>query len=196
MKAVIFEKPGDESVLTIGEADRPAMEPGCVRLRVHSSAVNRADLLQRMGFYPPPPGASPILGLEACGEITELAPDLAETGAWRLGDTVMALLSGGGYGEEVVVDARHVMPVPDQIGSPDAGAVPEVFLTAYLNLVILGGLRAGERVLIHGGSGGVGTAAIQIAKHLGARVWTTAGSAERASRCEGLGADVAIDYRS
>lgn len=193
MKAIVFDQPGDESVLRWADAPDPVCGPGQVVLASRSTSVNRADLLQRRGFYPPPKGASPILGLEVAGQVGEVADDVT---GWEPGDHAMALIAGGGYGSRVVVDARHLMPIPKAVGLPDAGGVAEVFLTAYLNLVQLGGLKAGERVLIHGGSGGVGTAAIQIAKHVGAEVWTTAGGPERAQRCAELGADRAIDYKA
>lgn len=193
MQAVVFEAPGGADVLRWSEVEAPACGVGQVALRVRATAVNRADTLQRQGYYPPPPGASPLLGLEAAGVVEEVGEGVTD---WRPGDEAMALLAGGGYAERVVVDARHLLSVPPAIGLPDAGAVPEVFLTAYLNLVEEGGLRSGERVLIHGGSGGVGTAAIQIARHLGAEVWTTAGGADRCERCRALGAHVAIDHRA
>lgn len=193
MKAIVYQAHGDESVLRWGEAEAPALVPGSVRVAVASTSVNRADLLQRQGFYPPPPGASPILGLELAGRVVEVADGVAD---WQPGDEVMALVAGGGYAEEAVVDARHLMPVPAAVGLPDAGAVPEVFLTAWLNLFELGGLSAGGRVLIHGGSGGVGTAAIQLARQVGAEIWTTAGGPERVAQCVALGAEHGIDYRS
>ncbi len=156
---------------------------------MRATAVNRADVLQRQGHYPPPPGASPLLGLEAAGEV------VVGAGPWKPGDLAVALLAGGGYAERVAVPAEHLVAVPRAVGLPDAGGVLEVFLTAYLNLVELGGLRAGERVLIQGGSGGVGTVAIQLARHLGAEVWTTA-SAAKLERCLALGATRALDYRA
>lgn len=175
-------------------ADVPDLSPGPgeVRLRVHATSVNRADLLQVAGHYPPPPGASPIVGLEAAGVIDAVGPGVV---GWRVGDRAMSILAGGGYAEAVLIDARHLLPVPAAMDLHTAGAVPEVFMTAWLNVLRLGGLRAGERVLIHGGSGGVGTAAIQLARQVGAEVWTTAGGPERCARCVALGADVAVDHR-
>lgn len=190
MRAIRCEGAGGVEVLRYVE-DEPAPErpEGWLRIAVEASAVNRADLLQRRGFYPPPPGASELLGLEAAGRVVEPA------GEFEVGQRVMALLPGGGYASEVVVDPRHALPVPERVGLPAAGGVMEVFLTAYLNLSPLGGLRAGERVLVHGGSGGVGTAAIQWARELGAEVWVTA-SAGKLERCRALGAERALDYAS
>lgn len=189
MRAIVCRGSGGPEVLEWTEVPDPEPGPGEVLLEVHASAVNRADVLQRQGHYPPPPGASPLLGLEAAGEV------VVGAGPWRPGDRAVALLAGGGYAERVAVPAEHLVPVPRAVGLPDAGGVLEVFLTAYLNLVELGGLRAGERVLIQGGSGGVGTAAIQLARHLGAEVWTTA-SAAKLERCLALGATRALDYRT
>lgn len=185
--------PGDESVLRVGEAPAPPLGVGAVRIRVVATAVNRADLLQRQGSYPPPPGASPILGLECAGTVSEIAADVS---GWRVGDRVMALLAGGGYAEEVVVDAGSVLPVPASLPLEEAAGVPEVFLTAYLNLFELGGLTAGGAALVHGGGSGVGTAAIQLCKVAGAHVYVTAGSDAKCQRCRELGADLAVNYRS
>jgi putative PIG3 family NAD(P)H quinone oxidoreductase len=179
----------DGGELVWGEAPEPAPQPGEVLIEVASTSVNRADLLQAAGRYPPPPGASSILGLEAAGTVKQGA------GRWKPGDQVMALLAGGGYAERVAAPAEHCLPVPAAVGLQAAGGLMEVFLTAFLNLAELGGLQAGERVLIHGGSGGVGTAAIQLAKLLGAEVWTTA-SAPKLAACQALGADRALDYRA
>jgi putative PIG3 family NAD(P)H quinone oxidoreductase len=188
MRAILYDEEGN---LRWGEAPTPEPGPGEVRLRVVSTSVNRADLLQKRGLYPPPPGASSILGLEAAGRVDAVGEGVD---GWSVGDEAMALLAGGGYAEAVVADARHLMPVPASLALEDAGAVPEVFLTAWLNLAGVASLSPGERVLIHGGSGGVGTAAIQIARRLGAEVWTTAGSPERCARCAELGAHRAFDY--
>lgn len=193
MKAILYDRHGDESVLRWGDAPEPEAGAGEVVLEVRATAVNRADLLQRLGYYPPPPGASEILGLEAAGRVHAVGEGVS---GWRVGDEAMALLAGGGYAERVAVDARHLLPVPRAIGLPDAAAVPEVFITAWLNLCVLAGLKAGERVLVHGGSGGVGTAAIQIARWIGAEVWTTAGGPERVARCLELGAHHGIDHRA
>ena len=198
MKAVLVDHPGDERVLRLGDAPAPSLVPGALRIRVHATAVNRADLLQRQGLYPPPPGASPILGLECAGEVVEVAPDVE---AFRPGDRAMALLAGGGYAEEVVVDAGSAMPVPESLSLEAAAAVPEVFLTAHLNLFELGALRdagsaggPGGSALVHGGGSGVGTAAIQLVKAARGTVLVTAGSEEKCARCRALGADAAFDY--
>lgn len=178
--------------LEIGDAPRPPLGPRDLRIDVRATAVNRADLLQRAGRYPPPPGASEILGLECAGLVSEVGADVR---GWSVGDRAMALLAGGGYAEEVVVDAGSAMRVPDALGDEEAAAIPEVFLTAFLNLFLLARLRDGETVLIHGGGSGVGTAATTLAKLAGARVIVTAGSREKCERCLAHGADVAIDYR-
>lgn len=178
--------------LVLGEAPSPALGPNDLRIAVYATSVNRADLLQRAGRYPPPPGASPILGLECAGVVSEVG---AEVRGWEVGDRAMALLAGGGYAEEVVVDAGSAMHVPEGMSLEEAAAVPEVFLTAFLNLFLLARLEAGQSVLIHGGGSGVGTAATTLAKLAGARVLVTAGSAEKCAQCLSHGADVAINYR-
>lgn len=166
------------------EAERPACDAGQVRIRVAAAGLNRADLLQRAGLYPPPPGASPYLGLECAGIIEEVG-----AGAdWRVGDRVCALLAGGGMAEEVVVDARHVLPAPENLSLHEAAAIPEVYATAWLNIFQLGALKAGEKVLVHAGASGVGSAAIQLCKAFGSPVWVSVGSAERLAHCKGLGA--------
>jgi putative PIG3 family NAD(P)H quinone oxidoreductase len=192
MKAVICAEFGDESVLKLQHCPSPECGPEEVLIKTSSTSVNRADLLQRQGFYPPPEGASVILGLEAAGEIIEVGKGVQ---GYQVGEEVMALLTGGGYCERVVASEGHVMKVPGSVSRVDAGAIPEVFLTAFLNLVVLGQMKPKERILIHGGSGGVGTAAIQLARILGAEVWTTCGSDERAEKCVGLGAHRALNYR-
>jgi putative PIG3 family NAD(P)H quinone oxidoreductase len=193
MKAVLIDSPGDEAVLRVGDAPEPALGAGELRLAVAASAVNRADLLQRQGLYPPPPGASPILGLECAGTVLAVGDGVA---GWKVGDRAMALLAGGGHAEQVVVHAGSAMHVPARLSLEEAAAVPEVFLTAFLNLFELGALPDGGAALIHGGGSGVGTASIQLAKAAGAQVLVTAGSAEKCARCVELGADVAIDYRN
>ncbi len=192
MQAIVIEQPGDESVLQLGSAPDPVLGPGQVRIDVAASALNRADLLQRQGMYPPPPGASPILGLECSGVISELGEGVS---GWKLGDRVMALLAGGGYAEQVVVDAGSCMPVPPSLDLVEAAGLPEVCLTVFLNVFQLGGLEAGGWLLVHGGGSGIGTAAIQMAREAGARVIVTAGSDEKCARCRELGADVAVNYR-
>jgi tumor protein p53-inducible protein 3 len=191
VRAIVFDRSGDESVLRIGEVERPALVDGAIRIRVHTTAVNRADLLQRQGHYPPPPGASPILGLECAGEVIEVAADVK---GWRKGDRAMALLPGGGYAEEAVADAGSAIHIPDALSWEEAGATPEVFLTAYLNVFEHARAKRGETLLIHGGGSGVGTAATTLAKLAGLRVIVTAGSKEKCDRCLTHGADVAINY--
>ncbi len=195
MRAILVREPGDESVLTLGDAPAPVLGPADLRIRVRATAVNRADLMQRQGFYPPPPGASPILGLECAGEVIEVGP---EAHRFRVGERAMALLAGGGYAEEVCVDHGSVLPVPDGMSDEEAGAFPEVFFTAFSNLFLpgLGALAAGESALVHGGGGGVGTAAILLLREARHRCIVTVGSAEKARRCLALGASEAIDYRT
>lgn len=190
MRAILFDQPGGSEVLYLGEA--PAPEPAADELlvRVRATAVNRADTLQRRGGYPPPPGASPILGLELAGEVVQPA------GEWQVGDRIMAVVTGGGYAELAAVPAGMAMRIPERFSFEQAAAIPEVFLTAYLNLFSLGELQAGETVLIHAGASGVGTAAIQLARAAGARVIVTAGSDAKLARCIELGAEVAINYRT
>jgi putative PIG3 family NAD(P)H quinone oxidoreductase len=192
MRAVVFDEPGDESVLRVAEVPNPACGPGEVLVRIAAAGVNRADLLQRRGLYPPPPGASEILGLECAGTVSEVGDGVE---GFAAGDRVMALLAGGGYAEQVVVPAACVMATPPCLSDFEAGGVPEVFITAFLNLFLVGGLEPGATALVHGGSGGVGTAAIQLVKAEGARIVVTAGSDERCRRCRELGADAAVDYR-
>jgi putative PIG3 family NAD(P)H quinone oxidoreductase len=193
MKAILCDHPGNENVLQVGEVDPPEMHPNEIRIRVHATAVNRADLLQREGHYPPPPGASQILGMECAGVVSEVGADV---GGWSPGDRVMALLPGGGYAEEAVVDAGSAMRVPDGLSDEEAAALPEVFLTAYSNVFMLAQALSGESLLVHGGGSGVGTAATTLAKLAGLRVIVTAGSDEKCARCIEAGADVAINYRT
>ncbi len=179
-------------MLRVAEVTTPVCGPTDVRIRVSGAGVNRADLLQRRGLYPPPHGASDILGLECSGWIDEIGTDVD---GFSIGDRVMALLTGGGYAEQVVAPAAAVMHVPRDLSEVDAGGLPEVFLTAFLNLFMLGGLEAGGTALVHGGSGGVGTAAIQLILAAGARPLVTAGSEERCDRCRDIGALAAYNYR-
>src|SRR5262245_27592673 len=192
MKAILFDQPGDESVLYLGETAGPVVGAGEVRLRVRAAGVNRADLLQRQGMYPPPPGASPIPGLECAGEVAELGSGVS---GWRVGDAAMALLAGGGYAEQVAVDAGSLLRVPGHFSWEQAASLPEVYLTVFLTVFQLGGLRSGDAVLVHGGGSGIGTASIQLAKRAGATVIVTAGSDAKCQRCLELGADVAVNYR-
>lgn len=191
MKAIVIEKTDDGPVLSIGEIAAPALEPGSLRLRVAATAVNRADLLQARGFYPPPPGASETLGLECAGEVVEVGDGVS---GWTSGDRAMALLAGGGYAQEVVVDAGSVMRVPDGMEFDQAAALPEVYLTVFLNVFQLARFPAGGAALVHGGGSGIGTAAIQLLKAAGGRIVVTAGSEQKCARCLDLGADVAVNY--
>jgi putative PIG3 family NAD(P)H quinone oxidoreductase len=193
VRAVVFDTPGDESVLRVADVAPPALGPGDLRIRVAACGVNRADLLQRQGLYPPPPGASPLLGLECAGEVIETGTAVS---GWRRGERAMALLAGGGYAEEVAVDAGSALRVPEALSLEEAAALPEVFLTVFLNVFEIGGLASGGTVLVHGGGSGIGTAAIQLAKAAGARIVVTAGSDAKCRRCRELGADVAVNYRT
>ncbi len=193
MKAIVIDKPGDEDVLRLGEAPDPVPGPNELLISVRYTAINRADLMQRQGFYPPPPGASEILGLECAGDVIGTGSDVR---GWSYGERVMALLTGGGYAEKAVVDAGSAMHTPAKLTDEEAAAIPEVFLTAFLNLFMLAEIRAGETALIHGGGSGVGTAAIQLLAEAGARSIVTAGSDDKCELCLGLGADVAINYKS
>src|SRR5438552_1987052 len=195
MRAIVIREPVDESVLQMGEAPSPALGPADLRIRVRATAVNRADLLQRQGLYPPPPGASPILGLECAGEVVEVGP---EARGFAPGQRVMALLAGGGYAEEAVVHFGSVLPVPGGMTDEEAGGFPEVFLTAFSNLFMprLGHLAPGESALVHGGGGGVGTAAIRLLREAGHQVIVTAGSEAKCRRCMELGAAAAVDSRT
>lgn len=193
MRAIVIGKPGDEDVMSVGEVEAPALGDGEIRIRVAAAAVNRADLLQRQGLYPPPPGASPVLGLECAGTVAEVG---AGVSGWKVGDRAMALLAGGGYAAEVVVPASCAMPVPSRLSLEEAAAIPEVFLTVFLNVFQLGGLVSGGHALVHGGGSGIGTAAIQMVREAGARVLVTAGSDEKCRRCLALGADAAVNYRT
>ncbi len=193
MRAIVFDAPGPEDVLKIGEAPTPVPGPEDLRIRVRATAVNRADLLQRQGMYPPPPGASAILGLECAGEVTAMGPSVS---GWQIGDRAMALLPGGGYAEEAVVHHGSALHVPSVLSFEEAGALPEVFLTAFLNLFLLGGIKSGGTALVHGGGSGVGTASISLLREAGVRSIVTAGSDEKCQRCRDLGADVAVNYRA
>ena len=195
MRAILIREPGDETVLQVGESESPTMGSADVRIRVRATAVNRADLLQRQGLYPPPAGASPILGLECAGDVRELGADVR---GLAVGERVMALLAGGGYAEEAVVHHGSVMRVPDGMSYEEAGAFPEAFLTAFSNLFLpgLGAIASGEAALVHGGGGGVGTAAIQLLREGGHVAFVTVGSEEKGRRCVELGARAAINYRT
>jgi len=192
VRAIVFDEPGDPSVMKLGEAPAPALEFGSIRIRVAATSVNRADLLQRQGLYPPPPGASAILGLECAGEVAEVADGVA---GWHVGDRAMALLTGGGYAEEVVVPAGCALKVPAALSLEEAAGIPEVFLTVFLNVFQLGAFPDRGSVLVHGGGSGIGTAAIQLVKRVGGTIVVTAGSPEKCARCLALGADRAVNYR-
>jgi putative PIG3 family NAD(P)H quinone oxidoreductase len=192
MRAIIASAAGGPEVLHL--ADRPDLAPGPgeVLIQVAATSVNRADLLQRQGFDPPPRGASDVIGLECSGTIAALGEGVD---GLSVGDHVCALLAGGGYAEQVVCPAGQVLPVPEGIDLVTAAAIPEVACTVWSNVFMIAGLQPEERFLVHGGGGGIGTCAIQLAHALGARVFTTAGSAEKLHVCRDLGADIAINYR-
>lgn len=175
---------GVEGQVVWADEPSPTCDVGQVRIRVAAAGLNRADLLQKAGLYPPPPGASHVLGLECSGVISEVGAG----SSWQVGDRVCALLAGGGMAEEVVVDARHVLPVPEGLSLPEAAALPEVYSTAWLNLFQLAGLKPGEKVLLHAGASGVGSAAIQLCKAFGNPCWVSVGSVDRLAYCEALGA--------
>lgn len=182
---------GAEAPLQWREVADPEPKPDEVLVRIHATAVNRADLAQRRGGYDPPPGASPYLGLEMAGEVAAVG---AQAEGFAVGDRVCSILGGGGYAEAVAADPSYLMPLPDALSFTEGGGLPEVFLTAYVNLFMEAGLAAGETVLIHGGASGVGTAAIQIARHAGATVCVTARSEAKLAACRALGADVAVNH--
>ncbi len=193
MHAITINEPGGPEVLAWTEVPDPAAPgPGEVRVRVAASAVNRADLLQRQGRYSPPPGASPYLGLECSGVIAALGPEVE---GWSVGDEVCALLSGGGYAEQVLVPAGQLLPVPAGVSLIEAAALPEAACTVWSNVFMGAVLRPGEVLLVHGGGSGIGTMAIQLARQLGARVAVTAGSAATLERCAALGAEICVNYR-
>ena len=192
MHAVTITEFGGPDVLEWAEVPDPELRPGEVLVEVEASAVNRADLLQRQGHYPPPPGASHIPGLECSGRIAEIGPRVT---GWQVGDEVCALLAGGGYAERVAVPAGQLLPVPKGVSVAEAAALPETTCTVWSNVFAIGRLSPGDIFLVHGGSGGIGTMAIQVAAAYGARVFATS-SAAKLDRCRALGADRAIDYES
>ena len=193
MKAILIDKPGNEDVLKLGDFSEPAPGPADLLINVRCVGINRADLMQRQGFYPPPAGASPILGLECAGVVAAVGNEVK---GWRPGERVMALLPGGGYAERAIVHCGSAMHVSAALTDEEAAAVPEVYLTAFLNLFMLAEVRAGEVVLIHGGGSGVGTASIQLLNLAGARSIVTAGSDAKCEQCLKFGAGVAINYNS
>ncbi|WP_293449683.1 NAD(P)H-quinone oxidoreductase [Planktotalea sp.] len=192
MRAVEIAKAGGPDVLQICDRPMPEAGHGSVVIKVAYAGVNRPDALQRAGSYAPPPTASDLPGLEAAGEIVAIGDGVTD---WTVGDQVCALLPGGGYAEYVATPAAHCLPVPDGMNLKEAACLPETYFTVFSNVFQRGGLKAGERFLVHGGSSGIGTTAIQLAKLFGARVFTTAGSHEKCAACLGLGAERAINYR-
>ncbi len=192
MKAVIVHQPGGPEQLAIGEVPTPVPAPGELLVRVRAAALNRADIIQRQGNYPPPPGASEILGLDMAGVVEAAGPGCREH---RSGDRVCGLLPGGGYAQYAVLPEAMAIPIPEGWSFEQAAAIPEVFLTAFQTLFWIARLEAGERALIHAGASGVGTAAIQLAREAGATVLATAGSDEKCAACRELGAAAAINYR-
>ncbi len=194
MRAVVLTDHGDPDVLTLTDIPTPEPGPEEVLVAVRATALNRADLLQRKGFYPEPgpPKEHEVPGMELAGTVAAVG---ARTSAWEVGDEVMGIVSGGGYAERIAVHERQLLPVPPEVGLADAAAIPEVWITAFDALVLQGGLTSGATALVHAGGSGVGSAAIQLAKALGARVVTTA-STTKVEACRGFGADVVVDYTS
>lgn len=192
MRAVVADGAGGPEVLSVQEVPDVEPGPGEVAIAVAATAVNRADTLQRQGFYPPPPGASDVIGLECSGTVAALGEGVE---GWSVGDEVCALLAGGGYASQVVVPVGQVMPVPSGLDLVQAAALPEVACTVWSNVFMVAGLEPEETFLVHGGAGGIGTFAIQLAHALGSRVLTTGGTADKLAFCAGLGADVTINYR-
>lgn len=192
MRYIEMTEPGSADVMQLSECDTPTPGPGQVLIKVHAAGINRLDIVQRQGNYPPPPGASEILGLEIAGDIAAVADDVTTL---QPGDAVCALMAGGGYAEYAVADASLCLPIPGNLSYSEAAAIPETFFTVWSNIVDRARLKAGEAFLVHGGSSGIGTIAIQLAKALGAKVFTTAGSAEKCQVCTELGADLAINYK-
>jgi putative PIG3 family NAD(P)H quinone oxidoreductase len=192
MHAITIPEPGGPEALVWDEVPDPVPGEGEVLVEVVAGAVNRADVLQRQGFYDPPPGASPYPGLECSGRIAALGPGVS---GWAVGDEVCALLSGGGYAEKVAVPAGQLLPVPEGISLVQAAALPEVTCTVWSNVFMIANLRRGETFLVHGGSSGIGTMAVQLGTAVGARVAVTAGTKEKLDRCAELGADILINYR-
>ncbi|MFE1857210.1 NAD(P)H-quinone oxidoreductase [Streptomyces anandii] len=192
MHAITIPEPGGPEALVWDEVPDPVPGEGEVLVEVVASAVNRADILQRQGFYDPPPGASRYPGLECSGRVAALGPGVS---GWAVGDEVCALLAGGGYAEKVVVPAGQLLPVPDGVDLRQAAALPEVTCTVWSNVFMVAHLRPAETLLVHGGSSGIGTMAVQLAKALGARVAVTAGTKEKLDYCAELGADILINYR-
>lgn len=192
MRAILVTSPGGPDQLTWDEVADPDPGPGELVIDVAAAGVNRADLMQREGNYPPPPGASPILGLECAGTVAARGPEVT---GWSVGDRVCALLSGGAYAERVAVPAGQVMAVPDGLDLVEAGGLMETVCTVWSNVYLLANLRPGQTLLVHGGTSGIGTTAIALARATGSRVFTTAGTPAKVARCRELGADLALNYR-
>jgi NADPH2:quinone reductase len=193
MTAIAIRGPGGPEMLVPEQRPLPQLQDGEVLVKVAAAGVNRPDVMQRQGRYPPPQGATDIPGLEIAGEVAAIGKDASQ---WKLGDRVMALVVGGGYAQFCAAHESHALPVPDGFSLTEAAAIPETFFTVWHNVFERGRLRAGETLLVHGGSSGIGTTAIQLAKTFGARVITTAGSAEKCDACRKIGADVAVNYRT
>jgi NADPH2:quinone reductase len=193
MTVIAIRAPGGPDMLVSDERPLPAITEHEVLVKVAAAGVNRPDVMQRKGLYPPPPGATDIPGLEIAGEVVALGGKVTR---WTLGDQVMALVVGGGYAQFCPAHESHVLPIPQNLSVIEAAAIPETFFTVWHNAFERGGLKAGETLLVHGGSSGIGTAAIQLAKAKGARVITTAGTEEKCQACRRLGADVAVNYKS
>jgi NADPH2:quinone reductase len=193
MSAIGIREPGGPHVLVPERRPLPRPGAGEVLIKVAAAGVNRPDVMQRRGLYPPPPGASDIPGLEIAGQVIALGPDATR---WKVYDQVMALVSGGGYAEYCVAHESHCLPIPAGIDLNEAAAIPETYFTVWHNVFERGRLAAGETLLVHGGSSGIGTTAIQFAKAFGARVIATAGSTEKCAACRKLGADVAVNYKT
>jgi NADPH:quinone reductase len=196
MLAIEISRPGGPDVLTPVDRPMPAAAAGEVLIRVHAAGVNRPDILQRLGRYPPPPGVSDIPGLEVSGTVAGLGPASNDSRRWRIGDAVCALVAGGGYAEYCVAPEPQCLPIPERLDFAAAAAVPETYFTVWTNLFQRARLRAGHRVLVHGGSSGIGTTAIQLAHAAGAVVYATAGSQAKCDACQRLGAAHAINYRT
>src|SRR5215831_3868095 len=193
MTAIAIRAPGGPEMLVPEERPVPTPGRGDIVVKVAAAGVNRPDVMQRQGLYPPPKGATDIPGLEIAGTVVALGPGVKR---WNIGDAVMALVVGGGYAQYCPAHESHCLPVPSGLSVTQAAAIPETFFTVWHNTFERGRLKAGETLLVHGGSSGIGTAAIQIAKAFGAKVVTTAGSAEKCAACRKLGADVAVNYKS
>lgn len=193
MTAIAIREPGGPDVLETRQISRPEPGHGEILIKVAAAGVNRPDTIQRMGLYPPPPGAPATPGLEVAGEVVATGPGVT---LWKTGDKVCALVGGGGYAEYCLAHEAHALPVPQGLSLTEAAALPETFFTVWTNVFERGALKAGETLLVHGGSSGIGTTAIQLASIFGARVLATAGSAEKCAACLKLGADAAINYRT